>query len=165
MSWADLPAALKKYGLAICCVVAPLLLGYWAPNFVGEKLLPKLKSDSPPICFLFETPESPPNPIRIYVRPTTQRPSLVVADGNAKPDAEKAKALATAELNFQKAHTERVANALAGRYGYVAASGFFYLLSFIAFILAAAIIAFRAGWTFLGISAAIFLILALCQLR
>lgn len=143
----DFPKLINRYALALCCVIAPLLLGYWAPNFAASYVFPKLTGAPFDYVFVEALQPSAPTP----------------AASNVTDDQKKA--FAEQQENFRKQQEQiqnagRFADTYSGRYAYVAASGFLYLVSFAALLVAGAVI-YRSGrFWLLGVCAIVFVVLA-----
>jgi hypothetical protein len=161
-----------KYGLAICCVIGPLVLGYAAPNFVADRLMP-LKSESTPLQYLFPDKEATPattlgraerqakafdeaanEKTKIEsARAETLKPEVASDPAKLKAARDTLVQLETTKMTGEASRISQqsklVAETLAGRYGYAAASGFLYLIALATLLFAGCIVFEGGGWKLL----------------
>lgn len=174
------------YGLAACCVIGPLVLGYGAPNLVANKLMPLDKDKPSPFVYLFTDGDvvglSPAERLARDVAAQEELKQALVRFEVKKADVAKLdakasqtetvrtelKALETAytaardEVSQRMARrTTLTAEALAGRYGYAGASGFLYVAAAAALLLAGAIVMQTGGVALLGFGFLFFVAVAL----
>jgi hypothetical protein len=164
VSQQESPSFLTKYGLAVCCIVAPLVFGYFAPNFIADQLMPFGKKDSPLQYLFSDTDTGAPTALDRQGRQASAGARAIaeaarieaakaeVAKSEIANDPTKLKAAREALAQLEAAgsvkeisrinqQSKYIAETLAGRYGYVAATGFLYVVAAATLLFAGSIVA------------------------
>jgi hypothetical protein len=119
---------LRRYGLALCCVVAPILLAYGAFNYAVDRIVPQSTKN---LSFVYESFQP-----KTIAAPTQQQ-------GAAATDSAKATKAPTVAPD---PNIYLLAMSVAGRYNYAVASGFIYLVSAGAILFGIGVVATRDSW-------------------
>lgn len=178
---------LSKHALAICCVLGPLLLGYFAPNQVADVLmplqdksvvsfvLPNLDADAAAKIQKLKSTLAEKQKALLEKRSALERlegtnaaeeklkeartavENAQTAEASAKADVEKAERSQDADRTV--AQSKQIADTLTARYNYAATSGVLYLVSAATLLLGGAIV-FRRSKVLLLVGLVVSIVLA-----
>jgi hypothetical protein len=114
----------RRYLLALCCIAAPILLGFFAFNYAVDWIVPQ-KTSSLDFTYDSAKPKAPADSAKPKA-PVS--PAATQQDGSSGSDnGTSANNAAPAVIPDPKMYL--VAVSIAGRYGYAIATGFIYLVS------------------------------------
>jgi hypothetical protein len=176
-----------KYGLAICCILAPLIFGYGLPNYVANKLMPFNSEKNSPVTYMFseadaglpatadrkareaaakEIAKAESAKLEAAKSEVTKLETSTSAADVAKLPAARAKVAELEQAAARKTtdrvnqQSKQIAETLSGRYGYAAASGLLYVAAAATLLFSAMIVFQRGKWRVVVAGLVVFSLLA-----